>query len=293
LAVHLEDSTRTIGPLVVGDKEFTVILQIRYIVGPSPVVDQDFRETTVGLQIQDTSGTAHYRISFPYEFNGETFVETTHAWAGSLQGETGSGILLSYNVVPSSPNSGTSWQVFGTFNGKLVPLSKPISAEGELLEGSSASGAVKTSTEPNRPGDMLHVRIWTGNFFVIVPVQLDWMQAVARPAWRCARMTARGWRPLCRFPVEAERVPSENEMTFVRLHSQPEEGTGIPEHVVVKRDSKVEFLEAEGELIWSERSVTINVSVAGDVWLRVHIDGKDGWIHTQEDFAAVGLPQAG
>jgi len=26
-------------------------------------------------------------------------------------------------------------------------------------------------------------------------------------------------------------------------------------------------------------------------WLKVRIDGKEGWIHSQEDFDALGMPQ--
>ena len=32
---------------------------------------------------------------------------------------------------------------------------------------------------------------------------------------------------------------------------------------------------------------------AEDPWLKVRIDGKEGWVHTPEDFMAIGLPQAG
>jgi hypothetical protein len=29
------------------------------------------------------------------------------------------------------------------------------------------------------------------------------------------------------------------------------------------------------------------------MWLKLRIDGREGWIHTQEDFLAIGLPQSG
>ena len=28
-----------------------------------------------------------------------------------------------------------------------------------------------------------------------------------------------------------------------------------------------------------------------DLWLKVRIDGKEGWMHPEEDFRALGLPQ--
>ena len=82
-------------------------------------------------------------------------------------------------------------------------------------------------------------------------------------------------------------------MTFVRLHVEAEEGFGTPDHVVVKKDSKVEFLAAEGEVQWEEDEHGVGLSPGDDFWIKVRIDGKEGWIHTQEDFMAIGLPQAG
>lgn len=38
---------------------------------------------------------------------------------------------------------------------------------------------------------------------------------------------------------------------------------------------------------------TVQLGVGDDLWLKVRIDGKEGWIHTQEDFTAIGVLQAG
>ncbi len=194
--------------------------------------------------------------------------------------------------------------MFGVISAKLVPFSKPLFTEGQLIRGTSGENPIQTSEEPGLEVDVLHFRVWTGNFFVIVPLRVDWLQAKVAPAWRCSKMTPRGPRPLCQFRVEAERVP-ENDMTFVRLHPEPEEEGSTPAHVVVKKDSKIEFLAAEAELLWQEEPEGIGFNVSDDVWLKVRIDategtertegteGKEGWIHTQEDFQAIGLPQAG
>jgi len=42
-----------------------------------------------------------------------------------------------------------------------------------------------------------------------------------------------------------------------------------------------------------DKVIEFGVSSAAQVWLKVKIDGRDGWIHTEEDLAAVGVPQAG
>jgi hypothetical protein len=180
------------------------------------------------------------------------------------------------------------------FDGKLIPFSKPLSMDGGLVEPAPPKHVVKTTTEPGLLGDVLNYRVWTGIVFVIVPVRIDWMMGQVRPAWRCYKMTPRGWRPRCQFRVEeAQLIPQKEELTFVRLFHEPEEGMGIAAHVVVKRNSKVEVMDAEGELRWQEDPEEIDLSLGEDLWLKVRIDGKEGWIHTQEDFDAIGLPQSG
>jgi hypothetical protein len=84
------------------------------------------------------------------------------------------------------------------------------------------------------------------------------------------------------------------DLTFVRMYAEPEEGFQVT-HVVVKPDSKIEFLEGQLRVDWSATKDNISIGVGNDsdVWLHVRIDGQEGWIHTQEDFEAIGLPQAG
>jgi hypothetical protein len=95
-------------------------------------------------------------------------------------------------------------------------------------------------------------------------------------------------------PVEAERVPSDQDLTFVRLFAESNEGMGVPRHVVVRKDFKVEILAAKIKLSWDDSREVIFFGVdGGDPWLKVRIDGREGWIHTQEDFGALGVPQAG
>ena len=83
-------------------------------------------------------------------------------------------------------------------------------------------------------------------------------------------------------------------MTFVRLFPEPENGF-TPKHVVVKPDSKIDYIEAETSVSWSadQDNVSFGVSDPGKVWIHVKIDGQDGWISVEEDFEAVGLPGAG
>jgi hypothetical protein len=78
---------------------------------------------------------------------------------------------------------------------------------------------------------------------------------------------------------------------------------------VVKKDSKVELLTALIATNWNEGNPvgdpkgtmddagTFGVSSGGvvdadaDLWLKVRIDGREGWMHSEEDFRALGLPE--
>lgn len=289
----LEDFGRRIGPFKIKRQNFTVVLHMKRmrVPGARAVASE---ETVIRMEIWDDAGNIHYAKSFPYKLEGAHFVETTGISVQVLEGRRERGLLITYGEEPSTPLGGVSYQVFGMFNGKLVPFSKPISMEGNLIQpGPQSEKVVSTSREPDLLAEVVRFRVWTGNVFVIIPVRVDWVLAKVRPAWQCHRMTAHGMRPQCRFKVEADRRPSANELSFVRLHSGPEEETGIAEHVVVKKDSRVEILEASGDQIWEEANERIVLGVGEDLWLKVRIDGKEGWIHTQEDFNAIGLPQAG
>ena len=281
---------RVAGPVAVGGRTFRVALQVKQLRGGG-TPDPDFGETVSLVQIRDEDGRVQFQRSLPYKVLGDRFEETTAVHAEILKGRAGSGLLLTYGVAPSTPLGGQSWQVFGVVNGKLGPFSGPISAEGNLA--SQSSGSITDATwDETLKADVLNFRIWTGNFFVIVPLRIDWTMGSVRPAYRCWKMTGSGLIEACRFRVEAERRPEEG-LTFVRLFQEADEKVSIPLHAVIKEDSVIEFVEAEAELQWEESAGQIGLSVSEDIWLKVRIDGKEGWIHSQEDLLAVGLPQAG
>jgi hypothetical protein len=291
-AVHLEDVERQLGPFEIADQKFIIVLHKKRIEGSA---DADFGETLVGLEIKDAAGKIHYQSNFTYKVEKGRFVEATDASVRLLEGEQAGGLLLTYGVLPSTPLGGESYQVFGLFDKKLVPFSSPIFVEGGIVESEESSkreeSIVRTATQPDLQGEVLNSRIWTGNLFVIFPMRVDWMQAKLLPAWRCSKMTINGPTPSCRYSVETDRVQLEEGPTFVRLFPEPEPGF-TPAHIVVKENSIVEFSEVECQVSWSEDAEGIGLAVSGDPWLKIRIDGREGWIHTQEDFVAIGLPQA-
>jgi len=135
---QLEDVERAVGPLEIGNQRFTVMLHRKRVPGS---VDADFGETLARLEIKNEAGAVQYQKTFPYEATGDGFAESLDATVQVLQGKHGRGILITYGTLPSAPLGGESWQVFGPFsgppssplNGKLVPFSKPISTDGQLI----------------------------------------------------------------------------------------------------------------------------------------------------------------
>jgi hypothetical protein len=300
-APTIEEFRRQEGPFDLGGQRLSVVLRMKRLVVKGRPADPDFGETLTTMEIKDSGGKVHFQQTFPYEVSGDRFIQSTAASTQMLRGRQGRGLLVTYGILPSTPLGGESWQVFGLFagppsaplHGRLVPFSKPIFAEGQLITGKSGERVVETLQEPGLQGDVLRVRIWAGNFFVIVPLRILWFRNTIGPAWQCGKMTPRGPKPICPLTVEAERIPADEEMTFVRLHREADEGMGVAQHVVVKQSSKVEFLGVEAEVLWKEDADSVSLGVSDDVWLKIRIDGREGWIHTQEDFQAIGLHQSG
>ncbi len=285
--IGLEHFDHRLGPFEIGDQRFTVMLHKKRAAGGT---DPDTQQTLARVEIRDAAGALHYQRTLPFQLSGAEFQYTVDASAEILQGTERRGLLLTYGIFPAPPLSGQSWQVLGLFDGKLVPFSKPVSFDGELKLEKTANGIAKTGREPNFRPEVVRAKIWGGNFFVMVPLRIDWLPAKMSPAWRCSKLTPKGPRALCEYEIEADRVPSDRSVTFVRLFAEADEAF-TPLHVVVPEDSKVEFLAAEAEIVWSEDDEEANLKVGKDPWLKIRIDDKEGWIHSEEDFEAVGLPE--
>ena len=281
-------------PLRLGDQTFHFVKRVQRIEGPAD-------ETTEWWELRDANGGVIYREAYQVTVTPDGFESTTTVDARAFATKQGSGILVEGGELPSAPRGGTWVQVFGFKWGPTkavvpTPFGPAMSTDGEFLD---------IATDPRRqarpvPGrtviamnDILRFRVWTGNFDIIYPVLINWITGKVEPSWHCLRMTSRGQVDRCDYPVQVEPV-TRSERSFVRLFPEPSEDFK-PRHVVVEAASKVEFLEAEVPISWSEdkKNIWFGVSSEGDTWLKVRIDGQEGWIHTQEDFDAVGLPQSG
>lgn len=283
--------------LMVAQQTFRLLTHVQSIAGTS-------EETVEWWELRNAKDQVVYRQSYPVTFTNGSFDWMVSISAKSFTTPQGGGILIEGGEEPSAPNSGGWVQVFGFKYGRdkygadeslFGPFGPPIFIDGDFLgidtdsfrpTPTSFGGVTSTVVR-----DVLKFRVWTGNFNIVYPVLINWITGKLQPAWRCMESTSKGQVERCSYPITVE-AHRDNQPTFVRLFPEPDDGF-TPKHVIVQPQSKIEYLEARTPVTWNEDAKAISFSVNGDVWIKVRIDGLEGWIHSQEDFDAVGLPQAG
>jgi hypothetical protein len=283
------------GPFAIGDQNYTVVLHLKRLSAPS---DPLFSQTLGSLEIRDAAGNVVYEKSFPVALAAGRFQQNVSASVERLSGNTGAGLAIRYTEQEASsqappPRASEFWQLFGLVNGKLAPLPKPATI-GEPNPGGpymgvmmrAANGAVSVVSQP----DTIELRAWTGNFYVFVPLRVDWSHGGLAQGQRCVERLAGPLQDVgCPMRVEANRKPSAEEYGFLRLFNEAHENFGTVEHLVLQKDSKVEILGSSAITTWNQANGRIQPAFA-DVWLHVRIDNREGWIHGEDDLAAIGLP---
>ena len=300
-----DTTERRLGPFVISGKEYAAILREQLPAGAKPGEGL----TVVGLDIRDAAGLSQYARTFPNITQIEGFVESVSVSVNPVSGAGGNGLLVRYDEYsePSAPEpeSGAFWQVFGVVNGKLKPFSGPIHVRGDLLPVEAASkpqpptpGALITA-----PGDLLYFKVWTGRFRLIYPVRMDWGAGQLVPGESCGNPANSG-AEACDYKVLPEDDRPMGDATFVRLCSSPNDACAKPEHAVVNTTSTVQLMLAHAQVQFVRGRPSgpsgdpkkalddaggIGV-ISKELWLKVRIDGKEGWIHSQEDFDALQMP---
>ena len=239
------------------------------------------------LEIVDAGGVVRYRDDFAYAVEAGGFCVAS---VKVISGSNGAGFLLDMACEASQPDSGGPWQILSVSNGKISPLGKPFSAAGQM--GDFVPGKInKIGNLTQILPDELRMHLFTGYFYVSVPLRVGWSEGGLALAQRCSYQTGHGFAPDgCEMPVEdVERQSSEQEITFVRMFGESNAQAGIPEHVVVKKNSQVEILAGKVFVTLEESKIGIDLGVGPDIWVKVRVDGKEGWIHTEEDLQAIGL----
>jgi hypothetical protein len=314
-AAEEKERERRLGPFSISGSDYTVVLHNRK---QQPGSTQESGDTVVAMEIRDAAGAIQYQRKFPYQEATDTFSDAWSVDARLLAGANGTGLLVSYNFdsEPSAPQQSYPywWQVFGVVDGKLKPFGAPVYFEGQLgWEPAAKTNTYKSAGPLSARADALQFRIWTGHFRIIYPVRVDWAEGTLRPAQPCDEQAAKGGSgemQSCQYSVLPETDRQITNTTFVTLCARPNEKCENSEKVVVKTNSKVDLLVAQVKAQWNGGVATGPSGKSGkgnlmdamddaggagwapneDLWLKVRIDGKEGWMHGEEDFNAFGLP---
>jgi hypothetical protein len=235
------------------------------------------------MEIRDPDEVVLYKRSFSVQSEKDAFSDAWYVSAHLMSRSGGTGLMLNYSVdaEPSapSPEETTWWQLFGVVNGRLRPFTSPLAVEGDLLDTHL---------------DTFDFRVWAHHSSVIFPVHVDWAHGKLLPEQNCESTP-------CEFKVIPKEPGYRDDLTFVRLCASPEKCEN-PERVIGRNDSNLEVLSGRVPVQWKQGSISseetdnnvlsgqgeINVP-EGNVWLKMRIDGKEGWLHDEEDYMSLGM----
>jgi hypothetical protein len=313
VAAEEKERERRVGPFSSSGSEYTVVLHIRK---QQPGSTQETGDTVVAMEIRDAAGAIQYQRKFPYQEANDTFSDAWSVEARLLAGANGTGLLVSYSFdsEPTAPQQSYPdwWQVFGVVDGKLKSFGAPVYFEAQLgWEPAARTNSYKSAGPLSAHADALHFRIWTGHFRMIYPVRVDWTAGTLTPAQPCDEQAAKGSSGemlSCQYSVLPETDRQITNTTFVTLCARPDEKCENSGKVVVKTNSKVDLLVAQVKAHWNgglaagpsgksgkpmdgmDDAGGVGWAQNDELWLKVRIDGKEGWMHGEEDFNAFGLP---
>ena len=296
----LQSIEQNLGPFTIAGQSFTIALENRRIAGTTAGA---LVQTLEKLEVREQSGHVLYQKTFPYKLQGNHFQEVVTASARLLPGDNLTGLLITYSRQPAAPGTEQSWQVFGFRDGKMA-LFDPPGPEPATNVPPGFAGVVmitpngpRTLPTPMRgPLDTVELRAWTGNFFVIVPLRVDWRGGKLLPGERC--LESGGGPGLhevgCYMRVEAERVPVGADLQFARIFPTTEEQASMSvQHAVIPKGAEVQLLKAKSVATWVMDGDLMRVQFR-DLWLKVLVNNNtdnEGWIHGEQDLTAIGLPE--
>jgi hypothetical protein len=297
------ETEQRLGPFQITGQNYSVVLHKKRLPqnGDVPAVDG-----VVSMEIVDAAGTVLNQRTFPL-WAEEDLHASWSVFAGPLIGSNGRGLIVKYgaNVDEDAARNAPYSQIFGVLDGKFVPFGGPVTA---TFSSPDADGTYHTMQTLSSQADGLPFVIGTGRFVLIGRVLIDWTQGKLSLPPQCASVIA-GPAGVCAYQMQDPQayLRRPTRTTFVQLYADPDENSGPRKRIAVKPNSKINLLTAAANLELKQlNSVTapfgandpmkdqlrVQAVPYTEVWLRVDVDGNQGWLRGNEDLDSVGLPES-
>jgi hypothetical protein len=265
---------RTLGPFPIEGHEFGVTLHVicykqsRH----AGVCNDDDEETISSVRIVDENGKTSFKKSFPVPLVHQA--ESHLVDVTLLEGREHQALELSYEDLSSSPaRTGKSIQLFGLQNGILKPLDpEPLEFEGSLAE--LPLGQLKDSKRLLE-NDTLRIYSLTNYFYIVTPVRVNWKN------FRLERQDSGDFDVADQPPYEIR--PNIESERLIDMYLSPDKKTK-PIGVNLAPGSRVRLLTARFSAAPPDEHDSPN-----DMWLKIRVEGQEGWILGVDDYTALGL----
>jgi len=264
----LERSNQDFGPFAIDGHAFTVRVSLICLKGAQPNKSCDANNTTAeSLQVLDEGGNLSYseRLDVSLPDPGAELVDGTEVQAARFNGKEHTILALAYQNFPSAPGTGGSFRFLAMRDGSLTLMnSEPVSCG----EAGSFLGVSKGKVPETNllPGEVLNIT--DNNHYFVFYRQL-------RVNWNDFRLEEKVGGD---FEVWQEAATLEAQST-VQVFASADTGAAHSA-LTLPRGTRVEFLD-------------MRIPSDGHEWLKVRINGKEGWITGNESYQAVGLQMFG
>lgn len=257
------------GPFKLGPGQGqTVTVEVRTFEFRKPILESP--TTDFALIVRDPDGEVLYRRNYPA---GDFEMRIVPA-AVDLPGNR-KALLVMRDFLPSAPGTGVVGQLFG-FNrqGQFVPFTETMAPSHD--DADPKWFPIQATASGRSPPAYVEIEEWTGNFTVVRYYPIDPEGVLSDRSSdahsdqypvRVDEKEARRWRK--------ENYPKDNAIS---LHEAPRPAARH-HRVPVPADARVEFLNATQD--------------GSQWWLRVKINGQEGYVTGEEDFNRLGLRSAG
>jgi hypothetical protein len=297
------------GPFSLGGQQYTVLLHDKVILetrsrGASAA---NFTTTLWRVEFLDPQGNSVYQETFPYSLVQRRFTQTLSASTSLLPGTGGEALVIRFlERTAPSPDAEPqlakeSWEVFGIVNGHLAPFGPvlPLGRGTDITVGGVVAAVMMKGGIAVMPmastAEVLAFRVWNGNFYALVPVRFDWANGKWGEGEECYALDNGSLRErgcIMRLEAAPQPRPPDSDTIYVHLFEGPDGDLDNSINVPVSPDSHPEFLEMMAIVQWQAHDQRVECSFR-NLWLRIRINDKEGWVHGQDAFDALGLPFTG